>query len=258
MAQRKIRFNKFGWRRDKPDRRDLKFMVPRHLASGPLPNKIDLRPGCPAPYEQSSLGSCTSQSIGGLIHYDLIKQNPATAFQPSALFIYYNERVLENSINEDSGAELRNGIKTLVRWGVCPEQYCPYIINKFKAKPSKLAYKNALPHRIDKYMRIPQTERDLKSCLAEKFPFVFGFTVYESFESEAVTKTGIVPMPKRGEAALGGHAVCAVGYFDETKTVLVRNSYGSEWGMEGYFTLPYEYILDPDLSADFWTIRFVP
>jgi C1A family cysteine protease len=257
MAPRKLKLHRYGWRPDKPDHRDLKLTAPRHLVAN-LPPKVDLRSKCPAPYDQGDLGSCTGQAISGLIHYNYIKQDPAKAFQPSALFIYYNERVLENSVGEDSGAEIRDGIKSLVRWGVCPEQYHPYVISKFKTKPSKFAYSSAVPHRIDQYLRINQSLNDLKSCLSEDHPFVFGISVYESFESEEVAKTGIVSLPGRRERSLGGHAVCCVGYDDSQGKFIVRNSWGSEWGMGGYFTIPYDYVLNGDLSDDFWTIRFCP
>lgn len=255
----KFRLNKYGWRPDKPDIRDLKFSAPRNLSAAALPTKVDLRPGCPAPYDQDELGSCTGMAIGGLLHYNLIKQDPAKAFQPSPLFIYYNERVLSNSVNEDSGAELRDGIKSLVRWGVCPEQYWPYIISKYKTKPIKFAYNSALPHRIEKYMRIRHVETDIKANLADGFPFVCGIMVYESFESNEVAQSGIVPMPLgRKDKALGGHAIMVCGYDDSTRKFLLRNSWGIKWGMDGYFTLPYEYLLNDDLADDFWTVRHVP
>jgi len=92
-------------------------------------------------------------------------------------------------------------------------------------------------------------------CLAEGYPFVFGFTVYESFESPAVAKTGVLDMPKPQEKTLGGHAVMAVGYDDKAKRFLVRNSWGSDWGLKGYFTIPYDYLDSRNLADDFWTIR---
>lgn len=200
-------------------------------------------------------GNCTGQALAGDVHFNLIKQDPSKAFQPSALFIYYNERVLENSVNDDSGAEIRDGIKSLVRWGVCPEEYWPYVVGKFKNKPTAQAYKHALPHRIDKYMRVTQREEDIKACLADEKPIVFGFMVYESFESEEVAKTGIVDMPKRHEKDLGGHATMIVSYSDINKRFIVRNSWGARWGMNGYFSMPYDYVLDPELSNDFWCIQ---
>jgi C1A family cysteine protease len=91
--------------------------------------------------------------------------------------------------------------------------------------------------------------------MADGFPFVFGFTVYDSFESDQVAKTGILNMPKPDEPEVGGHAVMGVGYDDAKKRLLVRNSWGADWGMKGYFTMPYDYVASRDLSDDFWTIR---
>lgn len=258
MAKRQLRLNKYGWRPDKPDLRDMKYSAPRKLVAAELPRKVDLRNYCPSPYDQGDLGSCTGQALAGMMQTNYIKRDPSKSFQPSALFIYYNERVLENTIHEDAGAELRNGIKSLVRWGVCPEQYHPYIISKYKTKPSPLAYKNAIPHRIEKYMRISHNLNDLKACLADEHPFVFGFMVYESFESDEVASTGIVPMPNIDkESALGGHAVMACGYDDDIQRFIIRNSWGSNWGDKGYFTLSYDYVTNNDLSDDFWTIHYL-
>lgn len=82
-----------------------------------------------------------------------------------------------------------------------------------------------------------------------------GFTVYESFESQDVASTGVVPMPGTDEQALGGHAVVGVGYDDSQQRFIVRNSWGDAWGMKGYFTIPHDYLANRDLSDDFWAIR---
>ena len=97
----------------------------------------------------------------------------------------------------------------------------------------------------------------MKGCLASKFPFVFGFTAYESFESPKVAKTGILGMPASDEKVVGGHAVMAVGYDDATRMFIVRNSWGSSWGQKGYYRMPYAYLTDSNLASDFWTIRSV-
>ncbi|WP_280701372.1 C1 family peptidase [Kitasatospora sp. GP82] len=107
------------------------------------------------------------------------------------------------------------------------------------------------------YQRVVQELSQLKGCLAAGFPFVFGFTVYSSFESPEVAKTGEAPMPSPSDQVLGGHAVLAVGYDDSTQRFLVRNSWGPDWGLDGYFTLPYAYLTEQGLSSDFWTIRVV-
>lgn len=97
----------------------------------------------------------------------------------------------------------------------------------------------------------------MKACLAEGFPFVFGFTVYESFEGEKIESSGRLELPGAEEKCTGGHAVLAVGYNDKSRRFLVRNSWGDDWGLKGYFSMPYDYLLNPDLADDFWTIRMV-
>ena len=161
-------------------------------------------------------------------------------------------------MDSDSGAYIRDGIKSLNVDGICPEKEWPYIIGKFKEKPPKKCYDNALKSTVKTYARITNNNlTHLQSCLSEGYPFVFGFTVYESFQSEAVAKTGMLPMPKAKEKVLGGHAVLAVGYDNKKQAVIVRNSWGSGWGDKGNFYMPYAYITNSNLCDDFWTIRIV-
>jgi C1A family cysteine protease len=161
---------------------------------------------------------------------------------------------MEGTVGEDAGAAIRDGVKSLVKLGVCPEKQWPYNIARFTAKPPNACYKEAAKRQITSYHRIV-TLQQMKQCLAEGYPFVFGFTVYEGFESAAVAKTGKLQLPKLSEKNLGGHAVCAVGYDDATKRFLVRNSWGTDWGINGYFTMPYDYASNNNLADDFWTIR---
>ncbi len=245
----------YGWQPDLPDQRDYRYAAPA-IVLKKLPRKADLRPGCPAVYDQGELGSCTANAIGAAFEFGLIKQD-APAFMPSRLFIYYNERVIEHSVSNDSGAMIRDGIKTVNKEGVCPEEEWPYIISKFALKPGPACYSTALEHQVLSYHRVPRELDQIKGCLAEGFPMVFGFTVYESFESAAVAGNGIVDLPAPGEHVIGGHAVLAVGYDDTSRRFLVRNSWSDQWGMKGYFTMPYDYLLNENLSDDFWTIRLV-
>jgi C1A family cysteine protease len=248
---------RYGWIPDLPDNRDHTFAAaPLFLAA--LPTAVDLRPQCPKEiYDQGQLGSCTGNAIAGAIEFLQMKQKAADIFTPSRLFIYYNERVMEGTVNSDSGAQIRDGIKTVAKQGACHEKLWPYDIAKFRAKPAKAAFTDGAKHTAIQYQRLAQTVTEMKGCLAAGYPFVFGFTVYESFEGADVAKTGVVPYPATGEKVLGGHAVLAVGYDDATRRFIVRNSWGSGWGMKGYFTIPYEYLTTSTLSDDFWTIRLV-
>jgi C1A family cysteine protease len=247
----------YGWQPDLPDRRDHLYAAPTPILMA-LPSKVDLRPQCPAVYDQGQLGSCTGNAIAGAFEFDRMKQRIGRKdYVPSRLFIYYNERVIEGTVDSDNGAQIRDGIKSIVKQGVCSEATWPYDIDQFAAKPPVAAYAEGKKNQALAYSRVARSLPQMKGCLASGFPFVFGFTVYESFESPAVAKTGTVDMPKPKEQVVGGHAVVAVGYNDATERFIIRNSWGRKWGMRGYFTLPYLYLVDTNLADDFWTIRLV-
>lgn len=250
------KIQRFGWIPDLPDARDHLYGAPMAVMAT-LPPKGDLRPQCPAVYDQGQLGSCTANAIAAAIQFDRMKQHLSPDFVPSRLFIYYNERVIEGTVSTDSGAQIRDGIKSVAKQGACPENDWPYDISKFTVRPPAAEYKEALADRAVSYSRLVQNANLLKGCLASGYPFVFGFSVYESFESQAVAQSGVVPMPSPSEQNIGGHAVLAVGYDDSTQRFIVRNSWGPSWGMAGYFTMPYAYVLDSNLADDLWTIRLV-
>jgi len=250
-----IKKTKYGWKKDIPDFRDFIYRPAKKTLIS-LPVKINLRSECPPIYDQGKLGSCTANAIGAAFEFELIKQK-LNDFTPSRLFIYYNERAIEGSVNEDSGAQIRDGIKSINKKGVCKETSWPYITSKFKNKPSTKCYAEALKNQLISYHSLNNNLNTMKSCLADGFPFVFGFSVYNSFESSDVAKTGTVKLPLKTENLLGGHAVCAVGYDDALQRFIIRNSWGEAWGKGGYFTMPYAYLSNPKLSSDFWTIRLV-
>jgi C1A family cysteine protease len=244
---------RYGWVPDLPDQRDHIFAAPPAVLTT-LPPSIDLREQSPKEiYDQGQLGSCTANAIAAAFEFDLLKQH-LTDFMPSRLFIYYNERVKLGTVDVDSGAMIRDGIKSVSKQGVCAETSWPYDISTFTHQPPKACYDEALGNRATSYQRVPRTLGQLKGCLAHGYPIVFGFSVYESFETREVAQTGVVPMPQADEQALGGHAVLAVGYDDASGRFLVRNSWGSGWGQDGYFTMPYAYLTERSLSSDFWAI----
>jgi len=256
----------FGWVPDRPDQRDYLYRAIRPVVR--LPKVVDLREFCSIVENQEALGSCTANALAGNLEF-LDRKGVTSPFgdrdypdrrtgrdlrytDVSRLFIYYNERVLEGTVDYDSGASLRDGIKTLRKQGACWEKTWPYLIERFDRKPPKNCYIEAKKYCIETYHRINSLP-EMLTCLAEGFPFVFGFTVYESFQSQKVARTGVASMPGKKEKVLGGHAVMAAGYNQSQKRFLVRNSWGTKWGKDGYFTMPYEYL--ETLSADFWTIR---
>ncbi|MDB5331609.1 MAG: peptidase [Phycisphaerales bacterium] len=247
----------FGWVPDLPDARDLLYAAPM-VAMGQMQPQVDLTAKCPPVYDQGQLGSCTGNAIAAAYQYDELKQAASDPFMPSRLFIYYNERAMEGTVSSDSGAQIRDGIKSIGKQGVCPEKMWPYDIAKFASKAPAACYQSALQNRAILYRRVPRDLTQMRSCLAEGFPWVFGVTVYDSFESQSASQSGDISLPNTAtEKVLGGHAILAVGYDDDRHVFRFRNSWGIGWGNQGYGTIPYSYLLDANLSDDFWTVRLV-
>lgn len=251
---------KLAWKPDIPDQRDYTFakLLQEGTVSAPstLPPAISLRRWCSEVEDQQMLGSCVANAVVGM--FELTRNYKGQGgINFSRLFSYYNARVITENVEEDSGTYIRDAIKTAKLNGICPANNWPYRVNYWKAAPPASAYVAAIPHKVKSYYRI-NTLEEMKTNLANGHPFAFGFAVYESFQSYEVAMTGMVPMPLQTEAMLGGHAVLAVGYDDSTQKFLVRNSWGKGWGIQegnlkGYCWFPYEYLVDRNLSDDFWT-----
>jgi C1A family cysteine protease len=246
-----------GWVPDKYDSRDLVY-VPLTEQLSSLSSEIDLRSQCPPIYNQETLASCTANAIVAAVEFQRRKQR-LLDIRLSRLFVYYNEREREGTVNLDCGAQIRDGIKTVVAQGICSESEWPYDITKFAVKPPPNCYQNALKDRVVKYKRLSQNLEHMKECLMSTNPFIFGLFFYESFLSIEVARTGIVPMPNDEERKESPHhhAVLAVGYNDSEKCFIARSSSGQQWGMQGYFTIPYSYVTDSNLADDFWVIELI-
>jgi C1A family cysteine protease len=257
---------RYGWIPDLPDNRDLPYLAPHSILRA-LPPSVDLRPAfakIPA-YDQGQLGSCTANAIAGALQYDQNAQKEPKVM-PSRLFIYYNERKIEGTVQSDSGAMIRDGIKSVAKVGACSEKIWPYSDDTkdhpspFQKEPTPSAYADADKHQALSYHRVPHNLLAMKACLAEKFPFVLGFTVYDSFEDSSWFGSGQMPNPGPNEGVLGGHAVLVVGYDDSIQSFIVRNSWGTSWAKHGYFFMPYLFAMSTDVQGrsntnDFWTIR---
>lgn len=257
--------NKYGWIPSLPDNRNFKYcaMAMPAEAVATLPKSVDLRSGFGPVFDQGQLGSCTANAGASLFEFVMKKQG-LFDFVPSRLFIYYYERFLQKTVKEDSGATITGCLKVLAKYGVCPETDWPYDVAKFKVKPPKADTAEALKNLAITYQELNSADlNELKTCLAAGYPIEFGFTVYESFESPQVAKTGMAPMPKASEQQLGGHANDIVGYDDSIKigshtgAFLCRNSWSDTWGIKGYYHIPYSYLTNLNLADDFWTLRAV-
>lgn len=246
----------FGWIPDTPDHRDAKCSIGFGLIS-PLPSHVDLRKQMPAVYDQGHIGSCVAQSVGAAIEHRELMQRKEDPSTPSRLFLYYQGRAAINTINYDSGCMIRDVIKSTSKDGYCEEHYHPYNAATYRKTPSLQSYADARKCKISAYERVDQTVEAIKAVLAAGQTVSYGFSVYAS--TFAVTRLNpVLKRPLGNEMRHGGHAVLVVGYDDEMKAFIVRNSWGSRWGVDGYFYHTYDYVCDRNLASDFWTIKLVP
>lgn len=237
-----------------------KFTSQYHIISSQLlPPSFDLRTSgnMPEILDQGQIGTCAGNQISNALKFCLKKEKAALLFQPSRLFIYYFTRFLEGSpVTEDTGISVKGACDSIRKYGVCSENNWGYDITKYTIEPVNQAIKAAKTHINCSYLLVSQDLIHIKQALFSGFPIVFGIQIYDSFESDQVAKTGIVPMPDTSkESKLGGHSISLISYNDTTQTFTCANSWNSTWGQKGYFTLPYKYVLDPNLSSDFWQLR---
>lgn len=245
----------YNYKKDPVDTRDFKFHLKFNITDTKiLPSSVDLRRGnlLPPAFDQGILGSCVSNATSNALRY-LLKRNKKREFIPSRLFIYYFSRLLQNTVNEDSGSSIRECMKAIAMYGCCSENLWPYKIKDFTKNPTEQCLKAGLTHTKNfKYVSVNQNLKSIKNALAQGYPIIFGISIYESFESENVTKSGKVPLPKTSsEECLGGHAILLVAYDDVTRIFTFLNSWGNV-ADKGFFTIPYDYVLNPNLASDFW------
>lgn len=267
--------HKLGWIRQDPDPRDysvdhpeIKPLLAKLKVRGAPPASIDLRKWCIPVVDQGSLGSCTANALAGLVGY-FINRKVGKVFVSSRLSTYYMTRKLEGSpISQDTGATIRGTIGSLAQFGVAPESDWPYNVNKYKTTPDLYSSLRAQNYKGTKYALIDQPTMSradvliaIKNQLAAGMPIMFGTAVWK--EIFDVGGDGKIPYPAPGEQPEGGHAVDAVGY-DDNMTIgsskgafLIRNSWGTSWGMGGYGWLPYDYLLklpDDQYASDWWIL----
>lgn len=244
----------YGWSPSFPDPRN----IPVDTSGLIIKNEVDPRDIMQPPYDQQSIGSCTANAYAGAVEYDDIL-NGGNLGTPSRLAIYYGERLREGTVTYDSGAYGHDAFKDGRKYGVGPESLWPYDINRFTVKPSQEYLNSRASHKVPKYVHPSPNEDRFKAILSNNQTIAFGFTVYERFESEYLAETGVMSPPNpRTERQIGGHEVLIVGYLSSYPNhALVRNSWGTEWGLGGYFLMPWTTILDPNYSGD-WRSLYRP
>lgn len=273
-----------------------RYLDRRYLDRAPL--ALDLRPLCSPVEDQGNLGSCTAHMFAALVEANegrraataaaalvevsgvstdasgtvvfTTRVTPAAAPTPTPtpaprlvraarLFTYYATRKIEGTTGQDSGASIRDAIKSGVLYGVADEASYPYDVTKFKTKPPASVWTAAAAHKVTSYHAIADGDLEtMKAALVGGNLVGFGFTVYDAMMSAEVAASGVLSRPKPGEAVQGGHAVALVGYDDARGAFLVRNSWGTGWGLGGYFWMAYDYVGDTSLASDFWVVQSAP
>lgn len=253
---------------DRPDPRDYRYFPQREAVLQSTPQSMDLRSQLPAVFDQGDEGSCGANAASGLMCF-LQKTQQGYSRQQ----IYYSTRVIENDVGSDDGVETRDLFKVLQKTGAAFESVWPYTSQNLFTPPPASVFAEALANRITTYSRLV-AEDDFISCLSEGFPFALGFIVYSSLMSDAVAKSGVMPLPDvTKETMEGGHDVLAVGYdlafrsstaFKQSgldpslasdHALLIRNSWGAAWGIQGHFWMPMSYATNPSTGGDAWTAR---
>ena len=232
-----------------------------------LPPSVDLTPLCPEVWDQGESSACTAHALAAAHYCQQKKQayeppgswRGASPVNPCRLFLYWGERVIEGSTAQDCGAMPADGITVLQQTGIAPEEEDPFdATHVLVPPPAKCAADSC--HKVTLAVMVHQTLQEMRSCLAEGFPFTVGIQVYKSFEDSITTSTGDVQTPdwfERLEGALGGHDILIVGYDDTMQRFKFRNSWGTAWGEEGYGTISYDYLCDPKLADSFWSVQGV-
>lgn len=258
-----------GWNPDLPDFRDytldtkgindeLKKRKSILALGAKLPRAVVFRDECSAIEDQGALGSCTAQAVVGMMEY-MMRRGNQRHMEGSRLFLYKITRKLLGW-SGDTGAYLRTTMQAVANFGIPPEKFWPYDIDRYEEEPTPFLYSFAAGFKAVKYTRLDPKHigadkvlDNVKHALQARYPVVFGFTVYSSLSFEAD-----IPFPTTNDSVDGGHAVMAVGYDDDhmvdgkkVPSLIIRNSWGTDWGEEGYGYLPYAYV-EEGLARDFW------
>ncbi len=220
----------------------------------------------PPVLDQQAIGDCTCFAMGSALMF-LVRRDPpfptcggskAEDWIPSHLFLYYNGRLLGGgNVNTDSGLTVSDVCCSAATFGACHEKLWPYLDANLFLKPTEEAYSNGKLCKLGVFAQVTQNLEHLQATLVSGLPILFGFLVYDSFytPTPAGGTNGDIPLPSPNDTLCGAHCALLVGYSNETKRFLCMNSWGTDFGDHGYFTLPYNYVLNPDLASDFYVAK---
>lgn len=247
-----------GWRPDTPDHRD-RYLFQRQLAPKPVPAQFYLDPKyLPAVRDQGQLGSCTGFGTTGALTWG--GRHKFKDLDLSPLFAYYQGRVIEASVREDSGCEIRDVVKAAANLGVSREKFCPYNIKRFSVKPSQAAYTSARSHQIKIGYYRTDTVADVLQALLNNMPVVGGYSWFSCFDTPEFERNGVMPIPTAGDKLEGGHCNWVCGFDNERQMLLMQNSYGAGYGANhpmtgerGYIFMPFTYLKE-GWADDFWAL----
>lgn len=244
-----------GWRPDKPNRFD-------HVYSGDpgqdVPGAVSLRTSpfnFPA-FDQGPWGSCVGQGVARICRFALRKAGKPD-IMPSRMAIYGLGRRLEGTLDSDAGMEIRDGLLVVAADGIVPEDQWDYSESHLTEIPPNSLLHDAKQHKAIEYLRLKRDDDlyHIRHCIAQGWPVTFGFTCYERLDADSTARTGIIPLPRRGEQVIGGHCMVVDEFNHAKRKVSGYNSWGTAFGDQGRFIMDYEWLLDEGLSDDFWTVR---
>lgn len=248
---------KYGLIRDlADDGRDYRFSPPVETIAA-LPAELHADKICPPRMDQGSEGSCTANgTLGAMGLIEIKLYGDGGYVQRSRQELYYKTREQEGNTGEDAGGQIRDALRAAARFGIAPESLWPYTpVNLTREPPAEVIAAGA-GYKLGLYERVQPDMDHIRAALAAGHPLVIGVAVYESFESQAVAKTGILPMPDtEREKCLGGHCLFLCGYSDQTQRARGSNSWGLGWGDKGMFEIPYAYLTNTDLCSDIWALK---
>ncbi|MEM7181457.1 MAG: C1 family peptidase [Spirochaetota bacterium] len=235
--------------------------TPERVSNDKLPAKVDLRPYMTEVEDQTDTNSCTANAVAGAYEYLTKRHLQKDSYDVSRMFIYYNARKIDLKIDdedeiEDEGSRISSAIKSLRKYGSCSEETWPYRVDKVDKEPNEEAYEEAKNFLVEDVKSIDTDLQTWKSCLAEGMPIIFIIQLYKSFDKHK--KPGYVPSPTKKDVSReshGAHSMLCVGYSDAEKVFIVRNSWGREWGDDGYCYIPYHYIISDHNLEDSWVIK---